>query len=61
MGAFERNFAIAALTARFRLPDYMEARAMEDHSNRMPDWLTTDLLIILISLAVIALWAVIAP
>jgi len=39
----------------------MEARAMEDPLDGMPNWLTIDLLMILVSLAVIALWAVIAP
>jgi hypothetical protein len=39
----------------------MEACAMEDPSDGMPNWLTIDLLVILISLAVIGLLAVIAP
>ena len=34
---------------------------MEDPLDRMPNWLTIDLLMILVSLVVIALWTVIAP
>ena len=34
---------------------------MEDPSDGMPSWLAIDLLMILVSLAVIALWVVIAP
>ena len=33
----------------------------DDPSDGMPNWLTIDLLIILASLAVIGIWAVIAP